>query len=62
MRYVIRVGEFFVNSVDIEFGGYVSEIVLSKEVMKNFTKEGAERIAKMVNGEVISMGDLGLND
>lgn len=53
--YVIKVGEFYVSGVDVAFGGFVEEIILSKKIMRNFTQEGAERIAKMINGEVIAM-------
>ena len=56
--YVIKVGDFYVKVVDVEFGGFVSNIVLSKEIMRNFTKDGAERIAKMVNGEVVCMDNM----
>ena len=56
--YVVKVGEYYVKSVDVEFGGFIGEIELSKEIMRNFTEEGAGRIAKMVNGEVIGMGDV----
>lgn len=60
--YVVKVGEFYVKDVEVAFGGFTSEITLSKELMKSFTQEGAERIAKMVNGEVISMGDVVTNE
>ena len=60
--FVIKVGEYYVKSVDASFGGFINEITLSKEIMRECTKEGAERIAKMVNGEVISMGDVVTND
>ena len=60
--YVIKVGDFYVSDVDVAFGGFTSSITLSKELMKNFTKDGAERIAKMINGEVISMGDVVTNE
>lgn len=56
--YIVKVGNLYVKSVDIEFGGFIKEILLSKEVMRNFTEEGAERIAKLINGEVIQMADL----
>lgn len=59
--YVIKVGNFYVKDVEVAFGGFTSEIVLSKEIMKNFTKEGAERVAQMINGEIISMGDVETN-
>lgn len=60
--YVVKVGEFYVKDVEVTFGGFTSEITLSKEMMKNFTKEGANRIAKMINGEVVSMGDVVTNE
>jgi len=60
--YVIKVGEFYVSGVDIAFGGFVEEITLSKKIMRNFNKEGAERIAKMINGEVIEMAEEVTND
>lgn len=55
--YVIKVGEYYVKSVNVEFGGFVGEIELSKKIMRNFTKDGAERIAKMVNGEVVEIAE-----
>jgi hypothetical protein len=60
--YVVKVGDFYIKNVDVAFGGFVESIELSKEIMRNFTEEGAERMAKMVNGEVISMGDVVTND
>ena len=61
--YIVKVGEFYIKSVDVEFGGFVSYIILSKEIMRNFTnKDSAERIAKMVNGEVINMEEVATND
>lgn len=60
--YVVKVGEFYVKDVEVTFGGYTAEITLSKELMKSFTQESAERIAKKVNGEVISMGDVVTNE
>ncbi len=55
--YVVKVGNYYVKTVDVEFGGFTGDILLSKEVMRNFTKEGAERIAKMIKGEVIEMAE-----
>ncbi|MBP5427014.1 MAG: hypothetical protein J6Y29_03880 [Clostridiales bacterium] len=60
--YVVKLGNFYVKSVDVEFGGFIREILLSKEIMRNFTEEGAERIAQMINGEVINIGDVETND
>lgn len=55
--FVIKVGNYYVKDVDVAFGGFTSDITLSKEIMKGFTKDGAERIAKMVNGKVIEMAE-----
>ena len=60
--FVIKVGDYYVKSVEATFGGYVSEIVLSKEIKRGFTKAGAERIAKMINGIVIEMTEEVTND
>ena len=54
--YAIKVGMFFVSDVNVAFGGFIDTITLSKEKMRNFTKDGAERIAKMINGTVIAIG------
>ena len=54
--YVVKVGEYYVRNVDI-CGGNIKEIILSKELMRNFTKNTAEVIAKKINGEVIEMAE-----
>jgi len=56
MIFVIKVGEYYVRGVDM-FGGNIGEIVLSKEIMRNFTKNTAEIIAKRINGEVVEIAD-----
>lgn len=55
--FVIKVGNYYVKDVNVAFGGFTSDITLSKEIMKGFTKDGAERIAKMINGIVIEMAE-----
>ncbi len=55
--FVIKVGNYYVKDVDVAFGGFTSDITLSKEIMKGFTKDEAERIAKMINGIVIEMAE-----
>lgn len=55
--YVVKVGEYYVNKVETAFGGFIHNIVLSKEIMLNLSKTGAERIAKMVNGTVVEMAE-----
>lgn len=60
--YVVKVGDFYVGSIDADFGGFIRVIQLSKEIMRNFTKKGAERIAKMVNGEIIEMANVETED
>lgn len=54
--YVVKVGEYYVRDIDM-IGGYIGEIELSKEIMRNFNKNTAELIAKKVNGEVIEMAE-----
>lgn len=54
--YVVKVGEYYVRGIDM-IGGYIGEIELSKEIMRNFNKNTAELIAKKVNGEVIEMAN-----
>lgn len=60
--YVVKVGEFYIKSVEVAFGGAVGDIVLSKEIQRTFTKEGAERMAKLVGGTVIEMAEVVTND
>ena len=54
--YIVKVGEYYVRGIDM-IGGYIGEITLSKEIMRNFKKNTAELIAKKVNGEVIEMAN-----
>ncbi len=56
MMYVVKVGEYYVRAVDI-YAGVIEEIVLSKELMRNFSKNTAEVVAKKVNGEVVEIAD-----
>jgi len=60
--FVVKVGKYYVKDLEVAFGGYLGEIILSKEMQRGFTKEGAERIAKLVNGEVIEMAEVVTND
>lgn len=54
MMYVVKVGDYYVQSIDITMG-QITEILLSKEMMRNFTKATAEILAKKTDGEVIKM-------
>lgn len=54
--YVVKIGEYYVQSIDVTIG-QVAEIVLSKEMMRNFRKNTAETLAKLTNGEVIEMAE-----
>ena len=56
--FVIKVGDYYVKDVNVEFGGFIGDITLSKERMRNFKEEGAQRVAKLVNGEVITMEEV----
>lgn len=56
--YVVKVGEYYVRT--IEYSGY--DIVLSKEIMRGFSKGTAENLAKKLNGEVIEIAEEVTND
>jgi len=60
--YVVKLGEYYIKDFEVAFGGYLGEIVLSREIQRNFTKEGAERIAQKVNGVVVEIGDVTTNE
>lgn len=53
--FVVKVGEYYVRRFSIESLDIC--ILLSKELMRGFSKVDAERIAKSVNGEVIEIQD-----
>ncbi len=61
--YVVKVGDFYVRGVEGSINKlnnqiyYISEIILSKELMKSWDKDIAEQLAKSVNGEVICMAE-----
>lgn len=52
--YVVKVGDYYVQSINVAMG-QITEILLSKEMMRNFIKATAETLAKKTNGEVIKM-------
>lgn len=53
MYYVVKVGDYYVQSTSID--RLTSNIMLSKELMRSYDKDIAEKLAKMLNGEVIKM-------
>ena len=60
--YVVKVGEYYVKSTElIRNGGTrtltINDILLSKEIMRNFDKNMADMVAKKVNGEVIEIAE-----
>lgn len=61
--YVVKVGDFYIRGVDGSINKlnneiyYISEIILSKELMKSWDKDIAEQLAKSVNGEVVCMAE-----
>lgn len=58
--YVVKVGDFYIQKVDVAFGGYVGTVALSKEKMREFaTKSTAERIAKLTGGKVLEIENVG---
>lgn len=55
MYYVVKVGEFYIRGYEVKSLDIC--ILLSKELMRTFTKEQAESLAKKVNGEIIEMAN-----
>lgn len=53
--YVVKVGEYYVRGYEVKSLDMC--VLLSKELMRTFTKEQAENLAKKVNGEVIEMAE-----
>lgn len=53
MMYVVKVGDYYVQSTSID--RLTSNIMLSKELMRSYDKDTAEKLAKKTNGEVIKM-------
>ena len=51
--YVIKVGEYYVKSID----GWNGSIILSNEVMIGMDKEEADKLAKKVNGVVVEVAN-----
>ena len=50
--YVVRVGNFYIDSLLLTADTYVGEIVVSKERARTFKKGTAEMLADMINGTV----------
>lgn len=53
MYYVVKVGDYYIQSTSID--RLTSNIMLSKELMRSYDKNTAEKLAKITNGEVIQM-------
>lgn len=53
MMYVVKVGDYYIQSTSID--RLTSNIMLSKELMRSYDKDTAEKLAKKTNGEVIKM-------
>ncbi len=51
--YVVKVGDYYIQSTSID--RLTSNIMLSKELMRSYDKDTAEKLAKKTNGEVIQM-------
>lgn len=51
--YVVKVGNYYIRQFAVD--ALDVSIILSKELMRTFTKEQAESLAKRVNGEVIKI-------
>lgn len=60
--FVVKVGEYYVKSAElIRYGNTrtlsINDILLSKEIMRNFDKNMAEMVAEKINGEVIEIAE-----
>nr|DAS26841.1 MAG TPA: hypothetical protein [Caudoviricetes sp.] len=61
--YVVKVGDYYIRDVEGSINKlnnqiyYISEIIMSKELMKSWNKDIAKQLAKSVNGEVICMAE-----
>ena len=53
MYYVVKVGDYYIQSTSID--RLTSNIMLSKELMRSYDKNTAEKLAKITNGEIIQM-------
>ena len=58
--YVVKVGEYYVRKYTIESLDVC--ILLSKELMRGFDKEEAEKLAKKLNGEAVEVTEEVSND
>lgn len=62
MMYVVKVGGYYVKSAELKpINGMravtIGDILLSKEIMKNFDKNMAEMVANKVNGKVVEIAE-----
>jgi hypothetical protein len=61
--YVVKVGDYYIRDVEGSINKlnnqiyHISEIIMSKELMKSWNKDIAKQLAKSVNGEVICMAE-----
>lgn len=53
--YVVKVGEYYVRGYEIKTLDIC--LLLSKELMRTFTKEQAQALAKKINGEVVEIAE-----
>ena len=54
--YVIKVGNYYVKSVSFS-GDFITGFVLSNEIMRGYQEPTANKLASLINGEVIKMAD-----
>lgn len=63
MMYVVKVGDYYIKEVEGSINKltnqiyFISEITLSKELMKSWDYDIAEQLAKSVNGEVVCISE-----
>lgn len=55
--YVIKVGKYYVKNVDVWNGGYVGNIELSREIMRQLPLKTAQVVANLIGGKVEEIQD-----
>lgn len=55
--YVVKVGEYYVKQREMW-----GELILSKEIMRGYDKDTAEKLAKLLNAEVVEITEEVTND
>ena len=67
MMYVVKINDYYVKSVELTRISNIravtmGDILLSKEIMRNFDKNTADIIAKKIAAKVIEIPEEGTNE